>query len=76
MIKTWENISKSFAELWETVAEKLERLKDLFDSTDDYLEWKRKQEHMRASWVVPVDTRVKSQVVDNKPKFIVRKVIR
>ncbi|MGG4042109.1 hypothetical protein [Bacillus smithii] len=36
---------------------------------------KKQFQHMRSTWNVPFDTRKASQVMMNKPKFTVRKVI-
>lgn len=76
----WEKISEAFAELTKIMYEKMERFSEAFESiedqVDEYLEWKKQNEHMRSTWFIPIDTRTKSQVIDNKPKFVVRKVIR
>ncbi|MBM4762723.1 hypothetical protein [Bacillus sp. B15-48] len=78
--EAWKIIKESFAELAEEIVEKMERIKELFDSVDDqrneYIEWRNQKEHMRASWFVPADTRIQSQVINNKPRNIVRKVIK
>lgn len=35
-----------------------------------------KEKKMRSKWVTVRDTRLKSQVVDNKPRHLIKKVIR
>jgi hypothetical protein len=58
----------------------IDRFKAVVESLDDYyndfFERKSRIEKTRASWVINQDTRKQSQVISNKPKFMVRKVIR
>lgn len=62
---------------WKLIKELLQRYKDLLSKIGDaYFKHKKQIEHMRSSWNVPFDTRKASQVMMNKPKFTIRKVIR
>jgi len=76
----WEKLTEAFAEITKSMAEMIDRIRNAFEATEDHLEdyikWKKKQVHLRASWHVPADTRLKSQVLMNKPRNLVRKVIR
>jgi nitric oxide reductase large subunit len=58
----------------------IDRFKAVVESLDDYyndfFERKSRIEKMRASWIINQDTRKQSQVISNKSKFMVRKVIR
>lgn len=45
---------------------------EVFDCLDKI----KNTEKARCSWVIPRDTRQKSQVILNKPRVIIRKVIR
>lgn len=80
MIKDWERISEAFAEFAKVMAEKMEQIREVFEALEDpiniYLEWKNQREHVRDSWIVPADTRMKSQVMINKPRNLIRKVIK
>lgn len=76
MQNEWEKLR----EVWEEFALLVSRT---FDETSRVLERIRKSwvksdkvKRLRASWHVPKDTRVKSQVADKRPKYFIRKVIR
>lgn len=66
---------ESFRPLIDALIKAFESLKSAAVEYNEYLEKKKKVNHLRSSWVVPMDTRVKSQVMMNKPKFVFRKVI-
>lgn len=43
---------------------------------DDETKRKKENQFLKSNWIVPKDLRIPSQVFDNKPRFLFRKVIR
>ncbi|MCQ6275761.1 hypothetical protein JMM81_12425 [Bacillus sp. V3B] len=80
-----ENLKETLIKFGEALCDFVRKIfKNFWDFIKDYLpqirmEYFKKQVAMRntrSSWYVKQDTRRKHQVVDNKPKLLVRKVIR
>jgi hypothetical protein len=71
-----EQLAKAFRELAKAVSAIFEEIVELCESINDVVESQGEQKNYRTTWHVPKDTRIKSQVMNNKPKFIVRKVIK
>ncbi|MBS4191761.1 hypothetical protein KHA94_16345 [Bacillus sp. FJAT-49705] len=64
-----EPVVKNICEAWSV-------LKSIASSQDEYLKKKKQIDNMHSSWNAPKDTRIKSQVINRKPKHTVRKIIR
>lgn len=64
-----EKIVNSFKNVWDD-------LKDLAQKIANIQENIEKKKVLQSKWTVQRDTRIKSQVIDNKPKHLVRKIIR
>ena len=64
-----EAIVNSFKNAWDG-------LKDVALKIANIQENIEKKKVLRSKWTVQRDTRIKSQVIDNKPKHLVRKIIR
>lgn len=82
LVKAWKNVKEAFRELAgelekafsnmvKTYSEML-KLEDVIEETSYQDEIQR----LRSKWIVPKDTRRPSQNINNKPRFMVRKVIR
>lgn len=79
----YEKLNEAFATIYEAFRPLMEEFKKAWNAfrtaAAEYfksIEKKKKVNQVRSSWVVPRDTRLKSQVMMNKPKHMVRKVIR
>ncbi|MGM0903079.1 MAG: hypothetical protein ACQEXB_18520 [Bacillota bacterium] len=74
--KLIKRISEALKPLIKALKEKWDQFKSLVWPQEEYRKKKKENNHLRSTWIVPADTRLKSQVNDNKPRNIVRKVIR
>lgn len=68
-------IAEAFAELGQLINNSVKSLKLLANEILDCLEETKKTKQVRSSWNVPLNITRQSQVMDRKPRFIVRKVI-
>jgi len=72
----WECLQRAIKEFARATAIIFDEIVELAESIRDVQANQEERKKYRRTWHVPKDTRVKSQVMNNKPKYIVRKVIR
>jgi len=70
-------VKEAFRKMAEAFAKLIEGMKTIAMWIDEvYFVEQEKINHVRSSWVPCADSRRKPQVLDRKPRFAVRKVIR
>jgi hypothetical protein len=76
----FRELEEAFYQFYKFLKEAWNKIKETFISIyEKYNEHFKKQkviQRTRSSWSINPDTRKESQVISNKPKFMVRKVIR
>lgn len=77
--KAFQEIAKGLSTIFNAISEAWNCVKSVFENKDEWLEryFKRQQQiqEMRASWHIIRDSSKSSQVLMNKPKNLIRKVI-
>lgn len=74
-----ETLREAFSVLYEStkpIRERIEKLLRELAAIEESRNDIDRTEHLRSSWTIETDTRKPSQVILNKPKFMVRRVIR
>ncbi|MBM7580044.1 hypothetical protein [Jeotgalibacillus terrae] len=66
-------IAHAWVERVKAIFGSVEKFKEEIYKTIDHIE---QQKQVRRSWSMDVDTRVKSQVLDNRPQHYVRKILK
>jgi len=75
--ETFRKIKEFFRKLAQTLVQLVNHEKSIAMWIDEvYFVEQEKIDHVRLGWVSCVDSRRKPQVLDRKPRFTVRKVIR
>jgi uncharacterized protein YoxC len=63
----WNSFVKAFKKVFDAVKQVVKELADLFKKNRETI-------HHQTKWELIRDTRLKSQVIDNKPKHLVKRV--
>jgi len=71
-----KRLSDALKSLIKALKEKWDQFKSLVWPQGEYRKKKKEINHLRSTWRVPSDTRLKSQITNNKPRNLVRRVIR
>jgi hypothetical protein len=80
MVIDYKKLEEAFYQFYKFLKEAWNKIKETFTSIyekhNEHFKRQKVIQRTRSSWIINPDTRKQSQVISNKPKFMVRKVIR